>query len=95
MGEKHHYVACIDLEGRSVLVVGAGRVAHEKVSGLLDCGAVVSVVAPEISAEVAALDVELLRRRYRRLPLRPILLRQCQHSRLVRRLHPATLTLCR
>ena len=65
MSEKHHYVACIDLEGRSVLVVGAGRVAHEKVSGLLDCGAVVTVVAPEISAEVAALDVELLRRRYR------------------------------
>ena len=40
MAEKHHYVACVDLEGRSVLVVGAGRVAHEKASGLLDCGAV-------------------------------------------------------
>jgi siroheme synthase-like protein len=65
MAEKHHYVACVDLEGRSVLVVGAGRVAHEKVSGLLDCGAVVTVVAPEISREVAALPVELLRRRYR------------------------------
>jgi precorrin-2 dehydrogenase / sirohydrochlorin ferrochelatase len=65
LSEKHHYVACIDLEGRSVLVVGAGTVAHEKVSGLLDCGAVVTVVAPEVSAEVAALDVEVLRRRYR------------------------------
>ena len=30
-----------------MLVVGAGRVAHEKVSGLLDCGAAVTVVAPE------------------------------------------------
>ena len=29
--QKRHYVACVDLEGRSVLVVGAGRVAHEKV----------------------------------------------------------------
>ena len=48
-----------------MLVVGAGRVAHEKASGLLDCGAVVTVVAPEVSAEVAALQVELLRRRYR------------------------------
>ena len=56
MTEKRHYVACIDLDGRSVLVVGAGRVAHEKVSGLLDCGAVVTVVAPEISPEVAALS---------------------------------------
>jgi len=65
MSEKRHYVACVDLEGRSVLVVGAGRVAHEKVSGLLDCGAVVTVVAPEVSPEVEALPVELLRRRYR------------------------------
>ena len=52
MAEKHHYVACVDLEGRSVLVVGAGRVAHEKASGLLECGA-------------AALPVELVRRTYR------------------------------
>jgi siroheme synthase-like protein len=65
MAEKHHYMACIDLEGRSVLVVGAGRIAHEKASGLLDCGAVVTVVAPEVAPEVEALDVELLRRRYR------------------------------
>ncbi len=47
MGEKRHYVACIDLEGRSVLVVGAGRVAHEKAAGLLECGAAVTVVAPD------------------------------------------------
>ena len=69
MSEKRHYVACIDLECRSVLVVGAGRVAHEKASGLLACGAAVTVVAPEIDAEVAALPVELLRRGYRRSDL--------------------------
>ncbi len=65
MSEKNHYVACVDLEGRSVLVVGAGRVAREKASGLLDCGAVVTVVAPEVASKVAALPVEVLRRRYR------------------------------
>jgi siroheme synthase-like protein len=65
VSEKHHYVACIDLEGRSVLVVGAGHVAHEKASALLDCGAAVTVVAPEAAPDVEALDVELLRRRYR------------------------------
>lgn len=69
MSEKRHYVACVDLEGRSVLVVGAGRVAHEKASGLLECGAAVTVVAPEVAPEVAALPVELLRRRYRRTDL--------------------------
>ncbi|HEX4929189.1 MAG TPA: bifunctional precorrin-2 dehydrogenase/sirohydrochlorin ferrochelatase [Gaiellaceae bacterium] len=67
--EKRHYVACVDLEGRSVLVVGAGRVAHEKASGLLDCGAVVTVVAPDVSPEVEALPVEVRRRRYRRSDL--------------------------
>ncbi len=65
MSEKHHYAAFVDLEGRSVLVVGAGRVAHEKLSGLLDCGAAVTVVAPEIAKEVAALPVELVQREYR------------------------------
>ena len=48
-----------------MLVVGAGRVAHEKTGGLLDCAAAVTVVAPEVSPGVAALPVELLRRRYR------------------------------
>ena len=31
--EKRYYMACLDLEGRSVLVVGGGRVALEKVPG--------------------------------------------------------------
>ena len=33
MPEKRYYMACIDLEGRRVLVVGGGRVALEKVEG--------------------------------------------------------------
>ena len=37
--EKRYYMACLDLEGRDVLVVGGGPVALEKVDGLLDCGA--------------------------------------------------------
>ena len=39
MTEKRYYMACLDLEGRPVLVVGGGHVALEKVQGLLDCGA--------------------------------------------------------
>ena len=62
--EKRYYMACIDLEGRDVLVVGGGRVAVEKVEGLLACGARVTVVAPEIAAELARPDVTLRRRAY-------------------------------
>ena len=62
--EKRFYMACLDLEGRSVLVVGGGRIAHEKVTGLLECGADVTVVAPEARAEVQALPVTWVARGY-------------------------------
>jgi precorrin-2 dehydrogenase/sirohydrochlorin ferrochelatase len=64
VSDKRFYMACLDLEGRSCLVVGGGTVAHEKISGLLDCGARVTVVAPRISDAVRALDVELVEREY-------------------------------
>jgi len=41
-----HYVACLDLTGRACLVVGAGKMAQEKVDGLEEAGAVVTLVAP-------------------------------------------------
>jgi siroheme synthase-like protein len=63
--DKRYYMACLDLAGRSVLVVGGGRVALEKVEALLDCGAAVTVVAPQIVPELAALPVEHVRRGYR------------------------------
>ena len=63
--EKRFYMTCLDLEGRSCLVVGGGTVALEKVRGLLECGARVTVVAPQIVDELRALDVELVRRGYR------------------------------
>src|SRR3990172_1477050 len=64
MADKHYYMACLDLEGRSCLVVGGGPVALEKASGLLDCGARVTVVAPELAGELRDLSVELIERRY-------------------------------
>lgn len=60
-----YYIACLDLHGRDVLVVGGGRVALEKVEGLLACGARVTVVAPQVVPELSALDVTLVRRGYR------------------------------
>jgi len=67
--EVRYYVACIDLRGRSCLVVGGGPVAHEKAMGLIECGARVTVVAPEVTREVESLPAEILRRPYERTDL--------------------------
>jgi precorrin-2 dehydrogenase/sirohydrochlorin ferrochelatase len=65
MQSPRYYMACLDLTDRSVLVVGGGRVALEKIEGLLAAGAAVTVVAPEIVPELADLDLTLVRRGYR------------------------------
>ena len=65
MATPSYYMACIDLTGRAVLVVGAGRVALEKLEGLLGAGAEVTVVAPQILPEVEELPVTFVRRGYR------------------------------
>ncbi len=63
--DKRFYMACLDLEGRSCLVVGAGPVGLEKATGLVECGARVTVVAPQAVAGLAELDVEWLPHAYR------------------------------
>jgi precorrin-2 dehydrogenase/sirohydrochlorin ferrochelatase len=55
----NYFLACLDLRGRDCLVVGGGRVATEKVHGLLECEAAVTVVAPEIDAELRTAGVRL------------------------------------
>jgi siroheme synthase-like protein len=49
----------LKLEGRPVLVVGAGPVAAGKVRPLLDAGARVTVIAPDVVEEISALAPEL------------------------------------
>ena len=44
------------LAGRRCLVVGGGPVAARKVSALLSCGAVVTIVAPEVHEAIRALS---------------------------------------
>jgi siroheme synthase-like protein len=62
--EKQYYMACLDIAGRHCLVVGGGKIAYEKIVGLVACGALVTVVAPKARPEVQALAVELRQRAY-------------------------------
>jgi precorrin-2 dehydrogenase/sirohydrochlorin ferrochelatase len=59
------YPVNLVLAGRPCLVVGGGRVALTKVRGLVEAGAVVTVVAPEIDPAVAALAAFAETRPYR------------------------------
>jgi precorrin-2 dehydrogenase/sirohydrochlorin ferrochelatase len=49
-----YYPAFLDLQGRLCVVVGGGQVAERKVSGLLECGARVRLIAPEASPTLEA-----------------------------------------
>ena len=62
MTDTRYYMACLDLRGRDCLVVGGGPVATEKVQGLLDCAAAVTVVAPEIDEQLRSLAVQIVER---------------------------------
>jgi len=59
-----HYPVNLVLEGRPVLVVGGGKVATQKATRLADAGAVITVVAPEVTDELAALAAAVHRRPY-------------------------------
>jgi siroheme synthase-like protein len=58
----------VKLEGRPCLVVGAGAVGLQKVNSLLECGANVTVVAPDARGEIRDLEeqgkIAWRRRRY-------------------------------
>lgn len=52
------YPILLDLHGKAVLVVGGGNVAERKVHSLLDCGASVTLVAPELTRALMQLGNE-------------------------------------
>jgi uroporphyrin-III C-methyltransferase/precorrin-2 dehydrogenase/sirohydrochlorin ferrochelatase len=60
--QPQSYPAFLRLQGRPVLIVGAGPVAAQKLPGLLAAGARVTVVAPEIHPAFERSDVERLQR---------------------------------
>ncbi|HEX8805036.1 MAG TPA: bifunctional precorrin-2 dehydrogenase/sirohydrochlorin ferrochelatase, partial [Acidimicrobiales bacterium] len=60
------YPVNLVLSDRSCLVVGGGRVALQKVQGLLEAEGRVTVVAPRVDPALAALPVTVEHRPYRR-----------------------------
>ncbi|MDF2788863.1 MAG: siroheme synthase [Neobacillus sp.] len=52
---KSGYPVILQLEGKSVVVVGGGKVAERKVKGLLGTGADIAVVSPEATDEIQRL----------------------------------------
>ena len=56
MSSKMYYPAFLDLDGRSCVVVGGGKVALRKVEMLRESGARIKVVAPELCEELEAMN---------------------------------------
>lgn len=64
-----YYPVLLDVDGKAVVVIGGGEIALRKVEGLLDAGAVVTVVSPELHSDLARLvderRVSWIQREYR------------------------------
>nr|WP_165983338.1 NAD(P)-dependent oxidoreductase [Macrococcus goetzii] len=54
------YPVMLNLEDKKILIVGGGRIAKRKVNGLQGEGAFITVMAPEIDAEIESMDVECI-----------------------------------
>jgi precorrin-2 dehydrogenase/sirohydrochlorin ferrochelatase len=61
---KNQFPINLNLEGRSCLVVGAGRIGLRKTEQLLAAGAIVTVVAPEVVSDFVGLPVTLHQRAF-------------------------------
>ena len=59
------YPLFMDVSGSRCVIVGGGGVASRKARGLLESGARVVVVSPEVAPEIEAMDVTVERRPYR------------------------------
>src|SRR3990170_3557746 len=53
-----YYPVFLDIAGKPVVVIGGGDVALQKVNGLLDAGARITIVSPELNPDMASLARE-------------------------------------
>ena len=50
-----YYPVFLDIADKPVVVIGGGTIAEQKIGGLLDAGAKVTVVSPELNETVTEL----------------------------------------
>jgi len=53
-----YYPVFLDLNGKSVVVIGGGNIAHQKMENLIKVGADVTVVSPDLNEPMATLKAE-------------------------------------
>ena len=53
-----YYPVFLDLNGKSVVVIGGGNIAHQKMENLVKVGADVTVISPDLNAPMSALKAE-------------------------------------
>ena len=49
-----YYPVFLDLKGRVCVIVGGGEIAERKIAGLLECGAVITMVSPRVTPGIRA-----------------------------------------
>ena len=49
-----YYPVFLDLKGRACVIVGGGEIAERKIAGLLECGAVITMVSPRVTPGIRA-----------------------------------------
>ncbi|HAM2152550.1 TPA: bifunctional precorrin-2 dehydrogenase/sirohydrochlorin ferrochelatase [Listeria monocytogenes] len=59
------YPIMLDITGKKVVIIGGGKVALRKITGLLDAGADILVVGLKILPEIKAMDVRVVEEAYR------------------------------
>jgi precorrin-2 dehydrogenase / sirohydrochlorin ferrochelatase len=69
MERQRLFPILVSLEGKKVVVIGGGTIAERKIRTVLDCGAFVTVIAPELTEGLSDLASEhkfiYLKREYR------------------------------
>lgn len=65
MKDRKFFPLFIDMNGKRCLVVGGGNIALRKINTLLQYGAIIKVIAPEIKDEIVNLDIEIEKREFK------------------------------